>query len=73
MLHPHLEEGMLVEVTNGPLRGVRGRLGREATYAQLVLIASLSECAVAVEVDVDSLVPAQYDTGLCKSFDVIES
>jgi hypothetical protein len=76
MLHPHLEEGMLAEVTNGPLRGIRGIKGRsvlEARYARLVLTASLTQCAVAVEIDVDSVVPAQYDTGLCKRFDVTES
>jgi hypothetical protein len=36
--------------------------------ARLVLTASLRQCAVAVEIDVDSVVPAQYDTGLCKRF-----
>jgi transcription antitermination factor NusG len=32
--HPYFEEGMLVEVTNGPLRGIKGRLIREARYAR---------------------------------------
>jgi hypothetical protein len=28
--HPYLKEGMLVEVTYGPLQGTKGRLIREA-------------------------------------------
>jgi hypothetical protein len=64
--HPNLEEGMLVEVTNGPLRGVKGRLIREARYARLVLSVSLIRRSVAVEIDVDSVVPGQCDKGLCK-------
>jgi transcription antitermination factor NusG len=65
--HPYLKEGMLVEVTNGPLRGVKGRLVREARYARLVLSVSLIQRSVTVEIDVDSVVPAHCDTGLCKS------
>jgi transcription antitermination factor NusG len=64
--HPYFEEGMLVEVTNGPLRGVKGRLIREARYARLVLSVSLIQRSVAVEIDVNSVVPAQCDIGLCK-------
>ena len=63
---PYFEEGMLVEVTNGPLRGVKGRLIREARYARLVLSVSLIQRSVAVEIDVDSVVPAQCDIGLAK-------
>jgi hypothetical protein len=62
---PYLEEGMLVEVTNGPLRG-KGRLIREARYARLILSVSLIQRSVAVEIDVDSIVPAQVDLSLCK-------
>jgi transcription termination/antitermination protein NusG len=73
MPHSYLQEGMHVEVTNGPLRGVKGRLVREARYARLVVSVSLIQRSVAVEIDVDSVVPAQYDTGLydaglCKVF-----
>jgi transcription antitermination factor NusG len=61
--HPYFEEGMLVEVTNGPLRGIKGRLIREARYARFVVSISLIQRSVAVEIDVDSVVPAQCDTG----------
>jgi transcription antitermination factor NusG len=64
--HPYFEEGMLVEVTNGPLRGVKGHLIREARHARLVLSVSLIQRSVAVEIDVDSVVPAQCNIGLCK-------
>jgi transcription antitermination factor NusG len=64
--HPYLEEGMLVEVTNGPLRGVKGRLIRETRHARLVLSVSLIQRSVAVEIDVDSVVSAQVDVSLCK-------
>ena len=56
-------QGMLVEVTNGPLRGIKGRLIREARYARFVVSISLIQRSVAVEIDVDSVVPAQCDTG----------
>jgi hypothetical protein len=64
--HPYLAEGMLVEATKSPLRGVKRRLIREARFARLVLSVSLSQRSVAVEIDVDSVVPAQCDIGLCK-------
>jgi transcription antitermination factor NusG len=66
MAHPYFEEGMLVEVTNGPLRGFKGRLIRETRYAPLVLSVSLIHRSVTNEIDVDSVVPAQCDIGLCK-------
>jgi hypothetical protein len=68
MTHPSLQEGRHVEVSNRPLRGVKRRLVREARYARLVLSVSLIQRSVAFEIDVDSVVPAQYDTGLCKAF-----
>jgi transcription antitermination factor NusG len=52
--------------TNGPLRAVKGRLIREARDARLALSVSLIQRSVAVEIDVDSVVPAQCDIGLCK-------
>jgi transcription antitermination factor NusG len=49
-------------VVSGPLQGIKGRLVREARYARLVL--SLIQRSVAVEIDVNSVVPAQGDIGL---------
>jgi hypothetical protein len=40
--HPYLKEGMLVEVTYGPLQGIKGRLIREARCTRLVLNVTLS-------------------------------
>jgi hypothetical protein len=52
---------MLVEVINGPLRGVKERLIREPRHARLVLSVSLIQRSVPVEIDVDSVVPAQWN------------
>jgi transcriptional antiterminator NusG len=49
--HPYLTEGMEVEVTHGPLRGVRGRLVRKDRSARLVLSVHLIRQSVAVEID----------------------
>jgi transcription termination/antitermination protein NusG len=50
---PLLHEGMMVEVTHGPLKGVIGRLVRkDAPRARLVLSVDLIGQAVSVEVDV---------------------
>ena len=48
---PMIHEGMLVEVTHGPLRGVTGRLLRKNEKARLVLSVDLIGQAVSVEVD----------------------
>jgi transcriptional antiterminator NusG len=49
---PLIREGMMVEVTHGPLRGVVGRLMRkDAARARLVLAVDLIGQAVSVEVD----------------------
>lgn len=65
--HPYLKEGMLVEVIHGPLRGVKGRLVREARYARLVLSVTLIQRAVAIEIDADSVAPASDDLELCQA------
>jgi transcription antitermination factor NusG len=43
----YFQEGMLVEVTNGPLWGVKGRLIREARDSRLALSVSLIQRSVA--------------------------
>ena len=47
-------EGMLVEVISGPLKGVKGRLVREASRSRLVLRMSLIQRAVSIEIDRES-------------------
>jgi transcription antitermination factor NusG len=48
---PLIREGMLVEVSHGPLKGVVGRLTRKNEKARLVLSVDLIGQAVSVEVD----------------------
>ena len=48
---PLIREGMMVEVTHGPLKGVVGRLVRKGSHARLVLSVDLIGQAVSVEVD----------------------
>ena len=55
---PYLSEGMLVEVTRGPLQGVKGRLVREARPCRLVLSINLIQRAVTIEIDAASVAAA---------------
>ena len=48
---PLIREGMMVEVTHGPLKGVIGRLVRKGAHARLILSVELIGQAVSVEVD----------------------
>ena len=48
---PLIREGMMVEVSHGPLKGVVGRLARKNDKARLVLSVDLIGQAVSVEVD----------------------
>ena len=54
---PLIKEGMLAEVTHGPLRGVVGRLVRKGTHARLVLSVELIGQGVSVEVDAADVRP----------------
>jgi transcription antitermination factor NusG len=55
---PLIREGMLVEVTHGPLKGVVGRLMRkDAHRSRLVLSVDLIGHAVSVEVDAADVRP----------------
>ncbi|MGB7217207.1 MAG: UpxY family transcription antiterminator [Vicinamibacterales bacterium] len=55
---PMIQEGMMVEVAHGPLRGVVGRLLRkDIVKARLVLSVSLIGQAVSVEVDAADVKP----------------
>ena len=54
---PLIREGMVVEVTHGPLKGVVGRLVRKGSHARLVLSVDLIGQAVSVEVDAADVRP----------------
>jgi transcription antitermination factor NusG len=54
---PLVREGMLVEVTHGPLKGVVGRLIRKSDKARLMLTVDLIGQAVSVEVDASDVRP----------------
>jgi transcription antitermination factor NusG len=49
--HPYLTQGAMVEITRGPLVGVRGRLVQRDKRAQLVLSVNLIQQAAAVRID----------------------
>ena len=55
--HPYLEEGMAVEVTRGPLEGLRGILVRKERRHRLVISVHLIKQAAAVEIDDCDVVP----------------
>jgi transcriptional antiterminator NusG len=54
---PMIREGMMVEVSHGPLAGVVGRLVRKNDKARLVLSVDLIGQAVSVEVDAADVRP----------------
>ena len=54
---PLIREGMMVEVTHGPLKGVVGRLVCKGSHARLVLSVDLIGQAVSVEVDAADVRP----------------
>jgi transcription antitermination factor NusG len=56
--HPYLEEGMLVEVTRGPLKGLQGVLVRKGARARLVVRITLIRQAASVEMDAYDVAPA---------------
>ena len=54
---PLIQEGQMVEVQWGPLRGVVGRLIRKASHARLILSVGLIGQGVSVEVDAADVRP----------------
>jgi transcription antitermination factor NusG len=54
---PLIKEGMTVEVTHGPLRGVIGRLVRKGRHERLVLAVNLIGQAVSVVLDAADVRP----------------
>jgi transcription antitermination factor NusG len=55
--HPYLCAGMIVEVTRGPLQGVRGILLRKEKHHRLVLSVHLIQQAASVEIDDGDVAP----------------
>ena len=54
---PMIKEEMMMEVVNGPLQGVIGRLVRKGPHARLVLSVELINQGVSVEVDAADVKP----------------
>jgi transcription termination/antitermination protein NusG len=54
---PLIQEGSIVEVIHGPLKGIVGRLIRKGAHARLVLAVDLIGQAVSVEVDAADVRP----------------
>ena len=54
---PLIREGMMVEVTHGPLRGVIGRLVRKGSHARRALSVNLIGQAVSGELDAADVKP----------------
>jgi transcription antitermination factor NusG len=61
--HPYLGPGDEVEVSDGPLRGLRGTVLREKGELKLVVSVSLLRRSVAAELDRDALIPARARFG----------
>jgi transcriptional antiterminator NusG len=56
--HPYLHEGMMVEVTRGPLKGIRGILLRKEKRHRLIISVHLIRQAAAVEINASDVVKA---------------
>ena len=56
--HPYLHEGMVVEVTRGPLKGIRGILLRKEKRHRLIISVHLIRQATAVEINASDVVKA---------------
>ena len=55
--HPYLKDGMLVEVINGPMQGLKGRLIRGGRHSRLVLSITLIQRSVSIEINADDVAP----------------
>lgn len=55
--HPHLEEGMVVEVIRGPLIGLHGKLLKKPGGCRLVVTINLIGQGAAVHIDADDIAP----------------
>lgn len=60
----HLEEGMMVTVTRGPLQGLHGRFVRRTGACRLVIAVNLIQQAAAVEIAAEDVVLAEDQAGL---------
>jgi transcription termination/antitermination protein NusG len=57
--HPHLAEGMVVEVIRGPLIGLHGKLLNKTTGCRLVVAINLIGQGAAVHIDVKDVAPME--------------
>ena len=57
--HPHLEQGMMVEVIRGPLIGLQGKLLRKTEGCRLVITINLIGQGAAVHINADDIAPVQ--------------
>ncbi|MBI1747962.1 MAG: UpxY family transcription antiterminator [Acidobacteria bacterium] len=55
--HPYLQEGKRVEITYGPLRGLRGILVRKQKKSKFVISVDLIQKSVAIEIDASHVEP----------------
>ena len=62
--HPHLEEGMAVEVTRGPLLGLHGKLLKKTDGCRLIIAINLIGQGAAVHIDVDDVAPVHSSVDL---------
>ena len=62
--HPNLDEGMIVQVSGGPLRGIQGRLVRRHHGWRLVIPIHLIHQAVAVQIAADNIIPIERHIGM---------
>jgi len=53
--HPGLEKGMTVEVIQGPLKGLRGKMVRRGSRAQFIISIDLIGQGVSTELNADAL------------------
>jgi transcription antitermination factor NusG len=62
--HPHLVEGMAVQVLRGPLIGLHGTLLKNSGSCRLVVAINLIGQAAAVHIDADDIAPVVFSVPL---------
>lgn len=62
--HPHLVEGMVVQVIRGPLIGLQGKLLKKTDGCRLIIMINLIGQGAAVHIDADDIAPAHSSVHL---------
>jgi transcriptional antiterminator NusG len=62
--HPHLEQGMTVEVIRGPLIGIQGRLLKKTEGCRLLITINLIGQGAVVHINADDIAPVRYSSHL---------